>query len=53
MIATIFLTFAAALVACHLALISDLLMATIVLALFIVLVTTEPDSGQCEQPRGG
>jgi hypothetical protein len=51
MIATIFLTFVAALVACHLALISDLLMVTIVLALLIVLVATEPDSSECGQPQ--
>jgi hypothetical protein len=49
--ATIFLTFVAAAVACQLALISDLLMVTIVLALLIVLVTTEPDSCECDQPR--
>ena len=48
---TIFLTFVATLVACQLALISDLLMVTIVLALLIVLVTTEPDSSECDQPR--
>jgi hypothetical protein len=48
---TIFLTLVATLVACQLALISDLLMVTIVLALLIVLVTTEPDSGECDQPR--
>jgi hypothetical protein len=51
MIAAIFLTFVAALVACHLAWISDLLMVTIVLALLIVLVATEPDSSECYQPR--
>ena len=49
--ATIFLTFVSTLVACRLALISDLLMVTIVLALLIVLVTTEPDSSECDQPR--
>lgn len=49
--ATIFLTFAAALTACRLALISDLLMVAIVLALLIVLITTEPDSSECVQPR--
>lgn len=51
MIAAIFLTFVAALVACHLALISDLLMVTIVLALLIVLVATEPDPSECDQPH--
>jgi hypothetical protein len=49
--AAIFLTFVAALTACRLALISDLLMVAIVLALLIVLVTTEPDSSECDQPR--
>ena len=49
--ATIFLTFVATLVACQLALISDLLMVTIVLALLIVLITTEPDPSECDQPR--
>jgi hypothetical protein len=49
--ATIFLTFVTTLVACRLALISDLLMVTIVLALLIVLVTTEPDSSECDQPH--
>jgi hypothetical protein len=49
--ATIFLTFVAALAACRLALISDLLMVAIVLALLIVLITTEPDSSECDQPR--
>ena len=49
--ATIFLTFVATLVACQLALISDLLMVTIVLALLIVLITTEPDSNECDPPR--
>ena len=49
--ATIFLTFATAMAANQLDLISDLLMVTIVLALLIVLVTTEPDSNECDQPR--
>jgi len=49
--ATIFLTFATAMAANQLDLISDLLMVTIVLALLIVLVTTEPDSSECDQPR--
>ena len=49
--ATIFLTFATALAANQLDLISDLLMVTIVLALLIVLVTTEPDPSECDQPR--
>jgi hypothetical protein len=43
MLAAILLAFAAALVACHLALISELLMVTIILALLIVLVATDPD----------
>lgn len=51
MIAAIFLIFVAALAACHLALISDLLMVTIVLALLIVLVATEPDFGECDERR--
>jgi hypothetical protein len=51
MIAAIFLTFVAALVACHLAWISDLLMVTIVFTLLIVLIGTEPDPGECDQPR--
>ena len=45
MLAAILLAFAAALVACHLALISELLMVTIILALLIVLVATEPNPG--------
>jgi hypothetical protein len=45
MITTIFPAFAATLVACHPALISDLLMVTISLALLIVLVATEPNPG--------
>lgn len=45
MLAAILLAFAAALVACHLALISELLMVTIILALLIVLVATDPDPG--------
>ena len=49
--ATIFLTFVATLVACQLALISDLLMVTIVLALLIVLIATEPASGEDDEPR--
>jgi hypothetical protein len=49
MIAAIFLIFVAALVACHMAFISDLLMVTIVLALLIVLVVTEPGSSEGEQ----
>jgi hypothetical protein len=48
---TIFLTFVATLVASQLAMISDLLLVTIVLALLIVLVTTEPVSGECDEPR--
>ncbi|MGA2446511.1 MAG: hypothetical protein ABSG50_13900 [Opitutaceae bacterium] len=48
--ATIFLTFVATLAAGRLALISDLPMVTIVLALLIVLVTTEPDPGESDQP---
>ena len=51
MIAAIFLTLVAALVACHLAWISDLVMVTIILALLIVFVATEPESGECDQPR--
>ena len=43
MLAAILLAFAAALVAWHLALISELLMVTIILALLIVLVATDPD----------
>jgi hypothetical protein len=49
--ATIFLTFATAVAANQLDLISDLLMVTIVLALLIVLVTTEPASGECDEPH--
>ena len=49
--ATIFLTFVATVVASQLAMISDLLLVTIVLALLIVLVTTEPASGECDEPR--
>jgi hypothetical protein len=45
MLAAILLAFAAALVACHLALISELLMVTIILVLLIVLVATDPDPG--------
>ena len=48
---TIFLTFVATVVASQLAMISDLLLVTIVLALLIVLVTTEPASGECDEPR--
>ncbi len=51
--AAIFLTFVAALTACRLALISDLLMVAIVLALLIVLVTTEPDSANATSPAPG
>jgi len=40
----LFLAFLAALAACHLALISDLLTAVVVLALLVVLVATEPDT---------
>ena len=47
----IVLAFAAALVACHLALISDLLLATIILALLVVLVSTESNAGECDPPR--
>ncbi len=45
MLAAILLAFAAALVACHLALISELLMVPIILALLTVLVATDPDPG--------
>jgi hypothetical protein len=48
---TIFLTFVATVVASQLAMISDLLLVTIVLALLIVLVTTEPVAGECDEPR--
>ena len=47
----IVLAFAAALVACHLALISDLLMVIIILVLLVVLVSTESNAGECDQPR--
>jgi hypothetical protein len=46
----IVLAFAATLVACQLALISDLLLAVIILALLVVLVTTESNAGECDQP---
>ena len=45
------LALAAALVACHLALISDLLLAVIILALLVVLVATESNAGECDQPH--
>jgi hypothetical protein len=51
MLAAIFLTLVAALIACHLALISDLLMVTIVLALLVVLIANELDSSECDQLR--
>jgi hypothetical protein len=47
----IVLAFAAALVACHVALISDLLMVIIILALLVVLVSTESNAGECDQQR--
>ena len=49
--AVLILAFVAALIACQLALISDLLLVTIILALLIVLVATEPEPGECRQPR--
>jgi hypothetical protein len=49
--AAILLALVAAVVACHFALISDLLMAIIVLTLIVVLVSTDPDYGECAQPR--
>jgi hypothetical protein len=51
MIAAIFLTFVAAVVACHLAWISDLLMVTIVLALLIVLIATDPAPSASVSPH--
>ena len=51
MIAAIVLAFVAALYACHLALISDLMLAGIVLALLTVLIATEPEPGECVPPR--
>ena len=50
MIAAIVLAFLAALYACHLALISDLLLAGIVLALLTVLTATEPEPGERNPP---
>ena len=51
MIPAIVLAFLAALYACHLALISDLLLAGVVLGLLTVLIATEPETGECEAPH--
>lgn len=51
MIPAIVLALLAALYACHLTLISDLLLAGVVLALLTVLIATEPEPGEGGPPH--